>query len=1010
MSVDPRTQSLFDAIAATNYSQVKRAIDSGVSVNSQNARGQTPLAVACKQGNLEIVDLLVASGGQMQVQAERGQALTDSRELEMVATAEPQSRVVPVLGDWDFQSVLFETDSIAAAELPESPVRDREIAYEDLIELIHQAPTEKPVESDRLVSIGGDYPQAQLTERSANPVSPAPSTGQKINSIVSDWQETASDPEATYTFDLDEVFATNEKKSAPPIDLLQIDSIGSDRMFDEEMTMTSLQKPMGMAANQFTSSEREQTSTNRPQTELPSYGEMFDEEMTMTSIEQPDEIDRSNSAASEWETGATYAFDLEADLHQLSIGSEAEPDRLTMRMDEWEEGETYAIDEMPDFGAIGEPTNPDLNAIARTSDDDRLDLLQHSIDEGETYAIDLDDLDRSRIVLDLSANPNEADLPIDPMNWEEGETYAIDLGDLDNSHRSAASIIVPIGFANDPSLLRGEHLIGDLDATFLPVIGGDDGADFDPDTQTSTDIFGRSQTTTADESDDLSPVYDENATNTSLMAAVIAGDLDLASQAVEARASLDRYDWHLGYSPLGMAISRGHVDLVRFLLDAGANPRTGSLTMTALGLAAEQGEAEIIQMLLPRGIDVNEPVGQDAWTALLSAIKHGHRSVVQLLVTAGANVNIWSRGETPILLAAKCEEREIYNYLYPLIGTALRLCADRDGEQLLQTTRKRRIREQNRPVEKFIEVATAGNIYEVNRAIEFGIEIDAIGACGHNALMAAAYYGHRSIIKALLAAGADPNLISDGYDGLGFGMTALMFAASSFFASDRHLVAKQLVTAGADVNQQGAGGKTAIMYAALAGNGYRTCVETLISAGADLDLRDDRGHTILTLVAAAENYQMFNLLLQAGASTEGLESIQLIQAATIGNLDRVQSLLSARVNLDLDRGAAIGNAAAAGHTQVVDLLIRAGANVNLSNNAGFTPIASAAHAGYLEIVRLLIEAGADIQAPAGNVNSYSALEYAQMGMYQFVGAAQKDDRDDRQHAEIVRMLEQLEAR
>jgi ankyrin repeat protein len=1005
MSVDPRTQSLFDAIAATNYSQVKKAIDSGVSVNSQNERGQTPLAVACKQGNLDIVDLLVASGGQMQVQAGREQTLTADRFVELTANAEPPARVVPVLGDWDFQSILFETDSIAAAELPESPVRDREIAYEDLIELIHQAPTEEPAEIERLVAIGSNLAQEQLAARSSIPVEP-PTTGQKINSlaeplgmrIVSDWQEAASDPEATYTFDLDDVFAANEQKSAPPVDLHQMESSGTDRLFDEDITITSLQQPMRMAESQPKSSG-EQPTIDRPQTQLPSYSEMFDEEMTMTSIKQPDAILVPRGSANDWEAGAAYAFDLEAGLNRLSFDSEVEPDCLTMQMDEWEEGETYAIDEMPDFGAIGEPTNPDLNAIGRT--DTGAQILDQSIDAAETYAIDLDDLDRSRIVLDLTANPNEADLPIDPINWEEGETYAIDLGDL-GDNRSDASI--------DPSLLRGAHVLGDFDATFLPVVGGDDGADFDPDTQTSTDIFGRSQTTTSDESDDLSPVYDENATNTSLMAAVIAGDLDLASQAIEARASLDRYDWQIGYSPLGMAISRGHVDIVRFLLDAGANPRTGSLTMTALGLAAEQGEAEIIQMLLPRGIDVNEPVGQAGWTALLSAIKHGHRSVVQLLVTAGANVNIWSRGETPILLAAKCEEREIYNYLYPLIGTALRLCADRDGEQLLQTTRKRRIREQNRPVEKFIEVATAGNIYEVNRAIEFGIEIDAIGACGHTALMAAAYYGHRSIIKALLAAGADPNLLSDGYDGLGFGMTALMFAASSFFASDRHLVAKQLVAAGAEVNQQGAGGKTAIMYAALAGAGYRTCVETLISAGADLDLRDDRGHTVLTLVAAAENYQMFNLLLQAGAATEGLESIQLIQAATIGNLDRVQSLLSARVNLDLDRGAAIGNAAAAGHTQVVDLLIRAGANVNLSNHTGFTPIASAAHAGYLEIVRLLIEAGADIQAPAGSINSYSAIEYAQMGMYQFVGAAQKDDRDDRQHGEIVRMLEQLEAR
>jgi ankyrin repeat protein len=178
-------------------------------------------------------------------------------------------------------------------------------------------------------------------------------------------------------------------------------------------------------------------------------------------------------------------------------------------------------------------------------------------------------------------------------------------------------------------------------------------------------------------------------------------------------------------------------------------------------------------------------------------------------------------------------------------------------------------------------------------------------------------------------------------------------------------------------------------------------VEMLIAAGADLDLRDDLGRTVLMLVAAAENYQILNLLIQAGASTAGLESIQLIQAASAGNIDRVQSLLATKVNLDFDRGAAIGKAAAAGHTQIVKLLIQAGANVNLSDRAGFTPIASAAYLGHGEIVNLLVAAGANIQAPEIG-HCYSALEYAQMGLYQF-------DRANLQHAQIIRQLEQLEA-
>ncbi len=931
MSVDPKTQSLFDAIAVSNYSQVKRLIDSGVSVNSCNDRGQTPLAMARRQGNLAIIELLVAFGAQMQISGDPTPIPTHN------------SHRVSHPGNLNFPSV--------EPELPESPVRDRQIAYEDLGELIHQPLNNQPTEIDRLVPVRGNS-----LSNSNVPTVPVPTPGQNLNSMAAAWDHLDSDPEATYTFDLDEVFAANEQ-------------------------------PNG--------------SAELPAAELPTTRDMFDEELTMTSLKQP-------TTPIQWEAGETYAFDLEADLDRLTTGGQEEPDRLLMSTEEWEEGATYAIDDLDDLldaAAESEERSSlsiDLTSSDRIEDPDRL-IDPAQWEEGETYAIDLDDFvvsqDENRSDLDIDFTNGSSDPSINPAQWEEGETYAIDLDDFGNS----AQIIDEMG----QGIVSPSHLIGDIDSRFLPTIGGDDGADFDPDTQTSTDIYGF----TAAEPSEQTPVYDENATNTSLMAAIIAGDLDLANQAIEAKASIDLYDWNLGYSPLGMAIDRGHVDIVQFLLDAGASPHSGSISTTALGLAAERGEVEMIQLLLPRGIDVNEPVGPDGWTALLSAIKNGHRAVVQLLVTAGANVNIWSRGETPILLAAKGEEREIYNYLYPLVNRAIRLCADRDGEQLLQTTRKRRIREQNRPVEKLIEMATAGNVDEVNRAIEFDVEIDEIGAKGHNALMAAAYYGHQSVLKVLLAAGADPNLLSDGYDGLGYGMTALMLASGSFFANNRHLVIQQLIAAGANINQQGAKGKTAIMYAALAGSGYRQCVETLIAAGADLDLRDDRGHTALTLLALAENYEMFNLLLQSGASTEGLASIQLIQAATIGNVDRVQSLISTRVNLDLDRGAALGNAAAAGHTEIVDLLIRAGANVNLINNSGFTPIASAAYSGYSEIVKLLIDAGADTQAPAGVDNSYSALEYAQMGMYQFVGTpTQKDERGDRQHAQIVLMLEKLDGR
>jgi ankyrin repeat protein len=929
MSVDPKTQSLFDAILAVNYDRVKLIINSGVAINHPNHLGQTPLAVAYHRGNLEIVDLLIAAGARMQVQQQSIGALPSIVDRQT-----------------------------GKGDLAKSVMENRELALDRTIDLMYS-----PIENDP-----SDIQQSIPIEQACRKVGEdRRASWQDIGFDARDLKMMAtspnsiSEPEKFLTVDLDEVFAAEQTFDSPTM------VTDEDRFIDEELT-----KPY-----------------------LP--------------IEPADV---------EVEGCETYVFDLSQDLDRLTAKASQDIDDLSMPMGEWEAHETYVM-ELDTFDSH----IPVINSVEVNALEEKLleSLVQSSPqqDAGGSPAqiqalMNSEMLEQIARFDNLSLVDESTFMPAE--TWAETETYAIEIDNLSLTQAMA-------GINGD--VRSPQHLLADLDSSLFPVIGGEEESDYDLDTENSGDLRDYRDR----QSDDLMATYDPSMTNTSLMAAVIDGDLDLVKQSIEAGVNLDCYDWNLSYAPLGMAIDRSYVAIVECLLMAGANPHCGNTTITALGLAAERGEVEIIQLLLARRVDVNTPVGADGWTALLSAIENGHRAVVRVLVTAGANVNVWSRGETPILLAAKCEEREIYHYLYPLVNTAIRLCADRDGEQLLQASQKRRIRQQNRPIEKFIEMATIGNQEEVKRAIEIGIEIDALGAKGHNALMVAAYYGHRSIVKLLLSAGADPSLLSDD-DGLGSGMTALMLAAGSFFASNRQQVVKLLITGSADPNQRGVGGKTAIFYAALAGSGYADCVEILIAAGANLDLRDDRGYTVLTAVAAAENYPMLNLLMQAGASTVGLESIQLIQAAGAGNLDRVRSLLSGKVNLNFDRGAAIGNASAAGHTEIVALLIQAGANVNLRDKLGFTPIASAAYLGYGEIVNLLIAAGADIQAPAGESQSYSVLEYAQMGLYRSISPAEKFDRrnrlaaiaeddaieplishqrDNLQHALIVRQLEQLGA-
>ncbi|MDI9636287.1 ankyrin repeat domain-containing protein [Geitlerinema splendidum] len=117
-----------------------------------------------------------------------------------------------------------------------------------------------------------------------------------------------------------------------------------------------------------------------------------------------------------------------------------------------------------------------------------------------------------------------------------------------------------------------------------------------------------------------------------------------------------------------------------------------------------------------------------------------------------------------------------------------------------------------------------------------GANPNAITESGKSPLMLAAMYGHKSAIAALLDAGADPNLGSD--QEFEEGTTALMYIASSFFASKvvaaqkgNLAIVERLIQAGADVTLGWRTGCTPIAEAAY--QGYLDVVERLLAVGAD---------------------------------------------------------------------------------------------------------------------------------------------------------------------------------
>lgn len=467
---------------------------------------------------------------------------------------------------------------------------------------------------------------------------------------------------------------------------------------------------------------------------------------------------------------------------------------------------------------------------------------------------------------------------------------------------------------------------------------------------------------------------DEDIARTPLAAAVLGEKINIVRILLEAGADPNPSVWH--ETPVLVEAARNsQAEIIQALITAGANVNLG-FDELPLHTAAEEGHEEVVRLLLDAGADV-EGQEEDGWTALMEASCAGYLPIVQRLVEQGADVNAWSQGETPLMLAARGVHREVYEFLYPLVSDEIRVIGDRDAEQEMAKTIRRLAREQNKAVEKLIEAVMDGNLTQVQQLITNGVDVNAIAACNRTALSLAIQGGQIPIIQALLNAGADPNLPDETDDGLA-ASSPLMQAASTFFATNRRDMVRLLIQRGANLNQQDAEGRTALMAAL--GHSNMDVIETLIEAGVDLDIQDNEGNTVLMMVELDKSTKLANLLKQAGASQKGLKEVELLQSIEHNDINRVKVLLQEKLNLNARLGETtmLCRATTEGHPEIAQLLIEAGADVNQRASEGyFNPLLYAAYRGDLEIVRILLEAGADVTVRVADY--LNPLEYADLG-------------------------------
>jgi hypothetical protein len=160
------------------------------------------------------------------------------------------------------------------------------------------------------------------------------------------------------------------------------------------------------------------------------------------------------------------------------------------------------------------------------------------------------------------------------------------------------------------------------------------------------------------------------ARGSELLDALIERDSSRAIELIDTGADVN-YRRSRDGTPLIVAARNGEAQVVELLLAQGADPNRDSIgDGNPLIVAAAAGNQRIVSMLVAAGADVNAFVEDDE-TPLINAARRGHLGVVQYLIARGADVNfsvIANRFTSPerrsaLSQAEKFGHRGVANYL-----------------------------------------------------------------------------------------------------------------------------------------------------------------------------------------------------------------------------------------------------------------------------------------------------------------------------------------------------------
>lgn len=324
----------------------------------------------------------------------------------------------------------------------------------------------------------------------------------------------------------------------------------------------------------------------------------------------------------------------------------------------------------------------------------------------------------------------------------------------------------------------------------------------------------------------------------------------------------------------------------------------------ALHLASRLGHVETVRQLLKDGKAEPNDMDSRARTPLFHAVTSGSTKVLEILLDHGAQIE-WTNSIN----------------VTPLQASVIR-----------------------------------GDLEMVKALVKRGALLDKFDSYGETAVYDAAARGRIEIVTYLAEAGADLDIKND------LGISAYLKASSKFDGRMMKVLADQ----GADLDTRDRNGCTALIRAVAAGN--KTLTALLLQHGLDIDAKDNDGWTPLDVAMIKRDEDLAATLLLNGASLQTKDTMGntlLHLAAARGASTITRHLLAVKNQHPDDAKNSSGEtplhlAAAQCNGPVTYLLLHYGADPNLSDHNGLTPLHHALTHGCMAIVRELCKYTIDL--------------------------------------------------